>query len=309
MSEWNPYVSNLADNRKEITTKMRFVLDTYLGEAITAHNDRWGGNILYPRTINLNVNSMDLKNGTDQFPALSIVAGRSRTEPADALGTNVDIIDYNIISSTVCDAADINFNVDQSQALALCTANLMERYLVDGPDSIGGTSTYRVDQVASSDGQPRSIGNGLWLLTYTATIRVYSRAQSQYEPAYLSSSVVIPPSVPSNYWFSGSAVWRADAAGLTTGSQNQMAALEVPSASTTYDLFFQSNIPSGSSTIVTVQRDNKTVETLNVNFTGSGTAISIVPDTAPQTSDVWTVSVIVSGTNNFLTFPARITVV
>lgn len=309
MAIWNQTVSNLSNNRKEIDNKMKFIVDSFLGEDIASYNEKWSSSIIYPRTINFNVNSMDLRNGTDQFPALSIIAGRSRTEPADLLGTNIDIIDFTVMSSMVCDAADINFNIEQARALSLIASNLMERRLVDGSDSTGVTSIYRVDQVASTDSTPRSIGSGLWLLAYSSTIRVHSRAQSQYEPAYFSSSYNIPASVESNYWFSGSAVWRADGVGLATGSRSQMAALQVPSGATTYDLFFSSNVPSGSNTMVTVQRDMKIIESNNVNFSPSGTAIPIVTDTPIQTGDVWTVSVVISGTNNFITFPSRIQVV
>ena len=310
MAQYNTFVSSLASNRREIRNKMEYILNTFLGEDISAYNTEHGLSgpyaVQYPKTVNLSVNSMDLRDGTDQFPCVSIIAGRSQTDVIDVLGTNGDIIDYNIICATVCDAADINFNIEQSQALALITANLMERNLVSSPGSTDVSSVYRVDQVASTDSRPTAIGSGLWLLSYSCTIRVFSRAQSQYDPTYLPKAYNIKPSVESNYSFTGTATWREDSLPLVVGQRNQMASLDVNSGALAYDLYFESNIPTGSDVTVIIQRDKKITELTNVTFNESGTAISIALDTAPEPGDVWTVSITVNPTNNFISFPARI---
>jgi len=314
MAVINPYAPTLATNRKEILNKLKFILETFLDEEIQEYNTRHnltGENaLIYPRTINFSINSMDLANGTDQFPALNVIAGGSTTTPDNFLGTQTDIVDYDIISAVVCDNADINFNTEQAQALSLIAANCIEKRLPDSPGIGDGTTCFRVDQTASTAGRPTQFNNGLWLLYQTSRLKVYSRAQTNYNPAYLSASFDIKPYVESNFVFSGNAVWRADGSPLGVAQENKMAALSVPAASTTWDFYVSgSNVPSGSNAMVTIQRDLKMVEQNNLPFLSGEQIISISPDTPLQNDDVWTVSLTISGTNNFLTFPARITLV
>ena len=308
----NPYAPTLASNRKEILNKIKFIMEAFLDEEIqeynTKHNLVGADALIYPRTINYNINSMDLANGTDGFPALTIIAGGSTTKPDNFLGTQTDIVDYDIISASVCDSADINFNIEQAQALCLIAANCIEKRLPDSPGIGDGTTCFRVDQTASTAGRPTKFNNGLWLLYQTSKMKVYSRAQTNYEPAFISASFNIKPFVESNFVFSGSAVWRADGSPLGGAQENKMAALQVPSGSTSWDFYISgSNVPSGSNAMVTIQRDTKMVEQNNLPFSLGEQIITISPDSALQNNDVWTVSLTVSGTDNFLTFPARIT--
>lgn len=309
----NPYLPTLVDNREMILNKMKYVVQTYLAEAIAAYNTKYNltGSLQlqYPRTINYNVNSMDLSNGTDQFPAVTMLVGSSSNEVDDFRGAQTDILDIDIISSQLCDAADINFNVQLSQALSLILCDLLEKHLPSAP-SVNGTAIYRCDTLRTTSGRPQQFNNGLWLLSYSSTIRLYSRAQSNYDPTYINSDIHVPASVASSYYYTGTATWLAGSIDVGAAELNSMASITVPSGAASYQLSFTgTNIEENSTVTYSIQRDKKIVDVGTVPFTGGDALITLVPDTTPETNDVWTVNVTVANNQHYLVFPARLTVV
>jgi hypothetical protein len=312
MAVTNPGLDNLATNQRLIKNKIHYVLSTYLGEEVSAYNTRHGLSgaqaVLYPRTINLNVNTMDLRFGTDQFPALSVIPAGSTVSPNIYHGSQDVILDYEIVVAAVSDSADIDYTAEQSNTLGLLVADVLEKYLPECPGRSGVTSVYKVDQVKTQAGRPQSFGTGMFLLSTLNTIRVFSRAQMNWTPAYVSSSYEYKPSVPSNFVFSGSVDWRADAVSVGSAEESNMVSISM-GAGDTLDLYFSgTNIPSGSSASYVIRRDLKFVDEGALPFTGGEQSIPLTFDTTPQTGDVVNVIINVSGSQNELNYPAKLTI-
>ena len=80
-------------------------------------------------------------------------------------------------------------------------------------------------------------------------------------------------------------------------------------AGDTLDLYFNgTNIPSGSSASYVIRRDLKFVDEGALPFTGGEQSIPLTFDTTPQTGDVVNVIINVSGSQNELNYPAKLTI-
>lgn len=312
MAVANPGLDSLATNQKLIKNKIHYVLSTYLGEEIAEYNTRHDLTgqfaVLYPRTINLNVNTMDLRFATDQFPALSCIPAGSTVTPNIYHGSQDVILDYEIVVAAVCDAAGLDYTADYSNALGLIAANVLETYLPDAPGRSDVTSVYKVDQVKTISGRPQSFGQGLFLLSTMTTVRVFSRAQMNWNPAYISDDYEFKPAVPSNFVFSGSVDWRANAVSVGSAQESNMVSITM-GAGDTLDLFFDdTNIPANSTASYVIRRDLKFVDEGALPFTGGDQSIPLTFDTTPQTGDVVNVIITVNGSQNELNYPAKLTI-
>lgn len=309
----NTGLDNLATNQRLIRNKLNYVLSTYLEEELEAYNTRHsliGGNAIdYPRTINLNVNTMDLRFGTDQFPALSCIPAGSTVSQNIYFSSQDVIIDYEIIVAAVSDSADLNATVEKSSATAAIVADVVEKYLPEAPGRSGVSSVYKVDQVRTITGRPTSFGNGLFLLSSTAVVRVFSRAQMNWNPAYISSSYEAKAAVPSNFYFSGSADWRVNSAPFASAEASSMSAITMGVADSLDLRFSGSNIPSGSTSSYVIRRDLSYVEQGPQVFLNGDETITLSFTNPPQTDDVVNVIISISGSQNELNYPAKLTII
>ena len=130
-----------------------------------------------------------------------------------------------------------------------------------------------------------------------------------WNPAYISSSYDFKAAVPSNFVFSGSADWRVGGTPQTAGEPSSMAAITM-GASDSLDLTFTStNIPSGSTASYVIRRNLSYVEEGPKAFTSGNETITLAFPTPPQTDDVVNVIISVSGSNNELNYPAKLTII
>ena len=262
-----------------------------------------------PRQVNLSVSAFDLRFGIDGWPALSIVPVTSTVTPNIYFASQDLFTDYDITCAAASDGADLDNQAQQSKELSLIVANMLQERLPEPPGQLGVTSIYAVDIVRTVTGRPQSVGNGLWALASTATIRIRSRTQMNTNAAWIPDTYEPFPAVQSNFSLTGAVNWQINGAPVSAAQTN----LQAPVTWTAGDVlsidFSGTNVPAGSAGWYVIRRERAFVSLGALPFVAGAETVTIPLTATPQTGDLVSLVIEAAGTRNELNFPAVLTVV
>lgn len=198
-----------AITHEHINNKLRFVLEHFLASYIDEFNGTYnygtGTSIVYPKTIDIGVDSIRLaQTGSpiDNLPAINILPVGSTVNILDMGSAQDELLDFDVIALTGSEAGDLTFNSRMSWNLSTMAAQVIEKYLMESPGEDPNliTSIYRCDVIQTFASRNIPVKNTSYFLTATTTrIRVYSRSLYGNTSSLLPTMYKPKPAFYSNY--------------------------------------------------------------------------------------------------------------